>query len=193
MARLSQRKPDHPGPSHFNGHILNFNSLLIDTSQIGDEEFLKQKSVISLAMYLDKAKDLADFLKKYPVIAMILNQLTPQERRMIIKWLDDIFKERYDQKTIKKIERILEENNPTEVKKMITNLERVIKREQEQTYRKGREEGRAELLWHQIKKKFPALDNSYYHKIKKLDSKQIEDLSLALLDMKKTNELEQYL
>ena len=80
---------------------------------------------------------------------------------------------------------------------MITNLERVIKREQEQTYRKGREEGReegrAELLWHQIKKKFPALDNSYYHKIKKLDSKQIEDLSLTLLDMKEPKELEQYL
>ena len=140
-------------------------------------------------MYLDKAKDLADFLKKYPVIAMILNQLTPQERRMIIKWLDDIFKERYDQKTIKKIERILEENNPTEVKKMITNLERVIKREQEQTYRKGR----ADLLWHLIKKKFPELDNRFYDKIKKLDSKQIEDLSLALLDMKETKELEQYL
>jgi hypothetical protein len=30
----------------FNEHIVNFNSLLIDTSQIGDETFLEQKSVI---------------------------------------------------------------------------------------------------------------------------------------------------
>jgi len=50
-----------------------YRSLLIDTSQIGDEAFLKQKSVISLVMYLDKAKSFEDFLKKYPIIAMIFN------------------------------------------------------------------------------------------------------------------------
>ena len=42
----------------FNEHILNFNSLLIDTSQIGDETFLKQKSVIALVMYLGLAEKL---------------------------------------------------------------------------------------------------------------------------------------
>src|SRR6056297_405195 len=128
----------------FNEHVLNFNSLLIDTSQIGDEAFLKQKSVIALVMYLDKAKSFEEFLKKYPIIAMIFNQLNPQEQRMITKWLNDIFKQRFDQKTVKKIERILEEKDPTEVKKMITNLERVIKREQDQKYNEGKEEGREE-------------------------------------------------
>src|SRR6056297_565884 len=125
----------------FNEHILNFNSLLIDTSQIGDEAFLKQKSVNALVMYLDKAKSLEEFLEKYPVIAMIVNQLSPQEKRMLTKWVDDIFKQRFDQKTVKKIERILQEKDPTEVKKMITNLERVIKREQDQRYNEGRQEG----------------------------------------------------
>ena len=57
----------------------------------------------------------------------------------------------------------------------------------------GREEGRTELLWHQIKKKYPELDNRYYDKIKELNSKQIEDLSLALLDMKSSKELKEYL
>jgi predicted transposase YdaD len=128
----------------FNEHIVNFNSLLIDTSQIGDETFLKQKSVIALVMYLDKAKSFEDFLKKYPIIAMIFNQLSPQEKRMLTKWVNDIFKQRFDQKTVKKIERILEEKDPTEVKKMITNLERVIKREQDQRYNEGRIEGREE-------------------------------------------------
>jgi predicted transposase YdaD len=58
--------------------------------------------------------------------------------------VNDIFKQRFDQKTVKKIERILEEKDPTEVKKMITNLERVIKREQDQRYNEGRQDGREE-------------------------------------------------
>ena len=183
----------------FNEHIVNFNSLLIDTSQIGDEAFLKQKSVIALVMYLDKAKSLEEFLEKYPIIAMIVNQLSPQEKRMLTKWVDDIFKQRFDQKTVKKIERILQEKDPTEVKKMITNLERVIKREQDQKYNEGRQEGRTEgreellhIFWQMIKKKFPNIDNNYYEKILKLDSQQIEALSLALFDMKDSKELENY-
>ena len=45
------------------------------------------------------------------------------------------------QKTVKKNERILEEKDPTVVKKMIMNLERGIKREQDQKYNEGRQEG----------------------------------------------------
>ena len=80
----------------FNENILNFKSLLIDTSQIGDDEFLKQKSVISLVMYLDKAKSLEEFLEKYPIVATIFKQLSPREKRMLIKWVEDIFKQRFD-------------------------------------------------------------------------------------------------
>ena len=51
---------------------------------------------------------------------------------------------------------------------MITNLERVIKREQDQKYNEGRTEGREELLhilWQMTKKKFPNIDNKYFEKI----------------------------
>ena len=53
--------------------------------------------------------------------------------------------------------------------------------------------GEAKLLWHLIKKKFPELDDSYYERIKTLDEERIETLSLALLDMTDSKELEQYL
>ena len=189
----------------FNENILNFKSLLIDTSQIGDDEFLKQKSVISLVMYLDKAKSLEEFLEKYPIVATIFKQLSPREKRMLIKWVEDIFKQRFDKKTVKKIEQILEERNPLEVKKMITNLERVIKREQDQRFLAGRVEGRvegiekgiekgkAELLWYLIKKKFPEIDNEYFEKIKQLEPEDIKVVSFALFDMESLEDLEKYL
>jgi predicted transposase YdaD len=125
----------------YNGHMIDFKSLLIDTAPMSDEKFLEQKSVISLVMYLDRAKDLEDFLKKYPAVAMILNTMSGQDRRMLIKWLKDIFKERFDRETVKRIEAIVQERNPAEVKKMVTNLERVIAREQEERYQAGIEKG----------------------------------------------------
>ena len=59
--------------------------------------------------------------------------------------------------------------------------------------KRGERKGKNELLWQQIKKKFPELDESYYEKIKALDEEKIEAISLALLDMTDSKELEQYL
>jgi hypothetical protein len=155
----------------YNGHIVNFESLLIDTAPIKDEKFLEQKSVISLVMYLDKAKDLKDFLEKYPVAAMILNTLNAQERRMLIKWLRDIFKQRFDKDTVKRIEAIFQETNPVEVKKMVTNLERVIEREQEERYLAGKIDTAIEMLKDGVSvslvKKYTSLSEAEILKLKK--------------------------
>jgi len=125
----------------YNGHIVDFKSLMIDIAPMKDKTFLEQESVVSLVMYLDRSKDTKNLLKKLVIIEPILNLLDEQERRMLIKWLRDVFMERFDRESIKKIEEIIEETNPVEVRKMITNLERVIAREQEERYLAGIEKG----------------------------------------------------
>ena len=128
----------------YNGHIVDFKSLMIDIAPMDDKTFLEQESVISLVMYLDRSKDTKSLLRNLAIIKPILNLLEEQERRMLIKWIKDVFIEKFDKASIKKIEAIIEETNPVEVKKMITNLERVIAREQEERYLTGREEGKEE-------------------------------------------------
>jgi predicted transposase YdaD len=125
----------------YNGHIVDFKSLLIDTVPMKDKTFLEQESVVSLVMYLDKSKDTKGLLRKLMAIEPILNLLDDQERRMLVKWLRDVLMEKFDREAIKKIEEIIEETNPVEVRKMITNLERVIAREQEERYLAGIEKG----------------------------------------------------
>jgi DNA-directed RNA polymerase specialized sigma24 family protein len=72
---------------------------------------------------------------------MTYAKLTEAEKRMLNKWIKDILLERFDKKTKKVIEEILDENDPSEVMKMMTNLERVIEKEFEQRYVEGIEYG----------------------------------------------------
>ena len=59
--------------------------------------------------------------------------------------------------------------------------------------KRGEKKGETRLLWNQIKNKFPEIDETYYDRLKQLDTKEIEALSLALLDMQTQEELNQYL
>jgi hypothetical protein len=51
---------------------------------------------------------------------------------MLTKWTKEILLERFDHTTRERIENILDEENPKEANKTITNLERVIEREFEE-------------------------------------------------------------
>ena len=56
----------------------------------------------------------------------------------------------------------------------------------------GRQEGREELLWKMMTKKFPDLDPDYYKRLVQLDSVKLDELSLELLDMQDRQELDTF-
>ncbi len=58
---------------------------------------------------------------------------------------------------------------------------------------KGKEEGREELLWKQISKKFPQLPRTYYEKLKALTIDQLDTLGLDLMEMQSEEELKRHL
>lgn len=68
---------------------------------------------------------------------------------------------------------------------------RIIGREEGR--QEGRQEGRKELLIKQIKKKFKKASKPYLKRVDDLHGQQLEDLSLALLDMNHWEELKVYL
>jgi len=57
----------------------------------------------------------------------------------------------------------------------------------------GIEKGKEELIWKMILKKFPEIEYKYYEKVKTLKADKMDDISLALLDMKDSRELDLYL
>ena len=56
----------------------------------------------------------------------------------------------------------------------------------------GRQEGREELLWKMMTKKFPDLDPDYYKRLAQLDSVKLDELSLELLDMQDRQALDTF-
>ena len=93
--------------------------------------------------------------------------------------------------TLSKDEKLQEEYMARE--KAVMDKYSALSLAEERGEKRGERKGKNELLWQQIKKKFPELDESYYEKIKALDEEKIEAISLALLDMTDSKELEQYL
>jgi len=57
----------------------------------------------------------------------------------------------------------------------------------------GIEKGKEELIWKMILKKFPEIQYKYYEKVKALKADKLDDISLALLDIKDSKELDLYL
>ncbi|HPR97644.1 MAG TPA: Rpn family recombination-promoting nuclease/putative transposase [Thermotogota bacterium] len=182
-----------PGAKYFQDHILNFRSLMIDTSVIDDEEFLQQESVVSLVLYLDKVKNLKEFITKFVIARIFYKELTESEKKLFNKWLKEVFPVRFKGEVREKVEKILNETDQNEVDKMMTNIERILNEEMDKRYLDGRSEGKEELLWRQLRKKFPTLDKSYYERLKKLNSDQLDIFSLDLLDISKLSELDRYL
>ncbi len=58
---------------------------------------------------------------------------------------------------------------------------------------KGKEEGREELLWKLIAKKFPKVSQKYFERLKSLTIEQLDSLGLELIDMKNEEELKKHL
>ena len=171
--------------SQFEKQSLDFEALFIDISIIDDEDFLRQESVISLAMYMDKVRTLKEFLKKFRIVRLIYNKLNMREKRMLTKWTKEILLERFNETTRETIENILDEENPKEVNIMITNLERVIEREFQEKYMEGKIEGKFEG---KIEGKIEdakqmlseGLSLSLIQKITQLSLEQIQDIQADL-------------
>lgn len=58
---------------------------------------------------------------------------------------------------------------------------------------RGKAEGRAELLWKMVMKKFPKIPAQYYEKVKQMNADQMENFGLEILDMKDPEELDRFL
>jgi len=72
------------------------------------------------------------------------------------------------------------------------NMLNIMKVAEEKGYERGRESTK-ELIWKMILKKFPDIQYKYYEKVKALKAEKLDAVSLALLDMKDSKELDLYL
>jgi predicted transposase/invertase (TIGR01784 family) len=83
---------------------------------------------------IGRLRNLADVLKGMP----------PEQFRQVTVWLRNVIKRKLPRPLQKEVDRVLEENDPREVEKMITNIERTLDEMRRQALLEGVLRGKAE-------------------------------------------------
>ncbi|OPX93182.1 MAG: hypothetical protein A4E53_00292 [Pelotomaculum sp. PtaB.Bin104] len=132
------------GQERLSRHLLDFEYILFDVNRYGEEELRRQANVISSVFYLDQAVVPPELINRIRELADVLKGMTPEQFRQVTVWLRNAVKSKLPQTLREEMDRVLEETEPWEVDKMITNIERTLDEMQRQARTEGKAEGKAE-------------------------------------------------
>ncbi|MDQ0285392.1 hypothetical protein J2Z49_000493 [Desulfofundulus luciae] len=94
--------------------------------------------------YLDQTVDPLELVVRLRKLAGVLKGMTPEQFRQVTVWLKNVIKRKLPVHLREEVERVLEENDPREVEKMITNIERALDEMKRQAVMEGVLRGKAE-------------------------------------------------
>jgi len=129
------------GHERFPGRVLDFSYILFDVVRYSEEDLRRAANVVSSVFYLDQTvapMELAGRLRK---LASVLEGMTPEQFRQVTVWLRNVIRRKLPGPLREEVDRVLEENDPREVEKMITNIERTLDEMQRAAEAKGVEKG----------------------------------------------------
>ncbi len=173
-------------------YIPDYKYELFEISSLREEEV---KGAKRLRIYLDVIRMRAlegkeairEVMLRVTVTISELPQTEANERffQVCIIYLFDTMEREYFQQLSELMKTVSEERS----EKMQTIADML----RQEGIKKGREEGREELLWKQIAKKFPKASQKYFERLKSLTIEQLDSLGLELIDMKNEEELKKHL
>ncbi|MEW6066088.1 MAG: Rpn family recombination-promoting nuclease/putative transposase [Bacillota bacterium] len=132
------------GHERFPGRLLDFSYILFDVVRYSEEELHRAANVVSSVFYLDQTVDPLELAPRLRKLAGVLEGMTPEQFRQVTVWLKNVIKRKLPGPLQEEVERVLEENDPREVEKMITNIERTLDEMQRAARIEGKIEGKAE-------------------------------------------------
>ena len=136
------------GQELFGKHVVDFRYTLINVNKYKEEELLELANLIGAVFYLDQVRNLEEILVRLKNLVEIIPKMSKEEFRLFLTWVENILAANLTPEQKRQVSKFLQEINPQEVSKLITNVEKVIKQSQEdaekQGIEKGIEEGREE-------------------------------------------------
>jgi predicted transposase/invertase (TIGR01784 family) len=94
--------------------------------------------------YLDQTVDPGELVARIRKLADVLKGMEPEEFRQVMVWLRNVIKRKLPGLLQEEVDRVLEETEPREVDKMITNIERTLDEMQRVAEARGKIEGKIE-------------------------------------------------
>jgi len=125
----------------FEEHVLDFRYILVNVHAYRQEELLELSNLIGSVFFLDRGKDLEENLYNLKQLSSRIEQLDPEEFELFFAWAKNILMRGCTPDKEKEITGILDKARPGEVKEVITNLEKNLKKAFEDAEKHGIEKG----------------------------------------------------
>ena len=125
----------------FGDLVVNFRYSLIPVRSYSEEELLETANLIALVFRLDSVDSVEEILEAFFKFSTVITKLTPDEFTLFKAWAQKVLPKSFPEERKKEIIDALEETRPGEVEKLISNVERAVKKSLEDAQREGMEKG----------------------------------------------------
>jgi predicted transposase/invertase (TIGR01784 family) len=132
------------GQERLTAGLLDFTYILFDIVRYSEEDLQQASNVISSVFYLEQAPGALELTSRLKKLAEVLEGMTPEQFRQIAAWLNNVIRRKTPPPYQEEISGILQEKDPREVKKVISNVERILEEMQRQALLEGIQEGKEE-------------------------------------------------
>ena len=125
----------------FGEHIVDFRYFLINVHNYTEEELLELSNLFSVVFMLERVEKLEEIVDCFYKMISVIKKLNPEEFKLLKSWSKFILARDLPKEGKEELVRILDESRTEEVEKMISNVERVIKKSIDDAMEKGMEKG----------------------------------------------------
>ncbi len=114
---------------------------MVNVYSYDEEELLGLSNVIGAVFLLDQARDLEEIIKRLKKLMETIKKMEPEEYRIFTAWTENLLTRGVLPENKDEIAGILKNARPEEVEKMISNVEKVLKKSWEDARNEGMEKG----------------------------------------------------
>jgi len=126
------------GPGSVARHVPDFEYILLDVNRYSEEELLEAGNMIGSVFLMEKARTGGSIPDRLREAVGVLGNLDPQDYRLFVSWVLQILSRDEPVEVRQELTEILRNAEPKEAGKMITNLERTIKKMKADARKEGR-------------------------------------------------------
>jgi predicted transposase/invertase (TIGR01784 family) len=116
------------GAEQFGKYVVDFEYFLIDVNRYSAKELLGLRNLIGGVFFLDQKKDKDELLCRLEELIETLEKLEPDLYRLFAVWLKNIAVLGFPEEYKEAIGKVIDESNPKEARKMVSNLSETLKK-----------------------------------------------------------------
>jgi predicted transposase/invertase (TIGR01784 family) len=149
------------GAEQFGKYVVDFEYFLIDVNRYSAKELLRLGNLIGGVFFLDQKKDKDELLRRLEELIETLEKLEPDLYRLFAVWLKNIAVLGFPETYKEAIGKVIDESNPKEARKMVSNLSETLKKAYDDAVimgevsgiEKGVEQAKQEIILNMLSKK----------------------------------------